>query len=526
MSATSPARSLMTGTLTKYALLGVHIASGIFLMPFTIRHLGTSEYGLWMLVASMTYYFQLLDLGYGNGLVRQIADADARGDVGEINRILSTFVVVYSAIGVIALAGVAAAMIWIIPRFPNLTPEQIARAQVVLALMGVRVAIGFPMTVFGAMTYARQRFALNNAVAIAVALVNGGVTYLVLASGHGLLALVSATTAVGIGSYGLYAWTAKRAFPQMRLRPSAFSSRLVRDVTTFSAYLFLIGIAIQVDLSLDNVVIGAALGTSAVAVYAITLRLADFQRQLCSPLNDLLFPIVVRLEAGGRTEALKSMLIDGTRIALTLVVGVTICLLGFASPLIARWMGPGFEGSIAPLYCLAIAGVALVGQGPLGNILLGTGRHRLVAWVAIAGAVTNVTLSLALVGKYGMAGVAAGTAVPVAAATLFILVPAACRQVDVTVGRFARLVAVAPTVGAVPAVLTCVALRASLPPASIQAILVEGAVVGLVYAVSVCAFGLEGSVRSRYVGHVRELVEVSLARLKPNATSATGAASP
>ena len=52
---------------------------GMFLMPFTVRHLGTAEYGLWMLVASMTSYFTLLDLGYGNGLVRHVADAERGG---------------------------------------------------------------------------------------------------------------------------------------------------------------------------------------------------------------------------------------------------------------------------------------------------------------------------------------------------------------------------------------------------------------------------------------------------------------
>jgi len=72
--------NLLTGTATKYMLLAVNIVLGIFLMPYTIRHLGANEYGLWMLVASMTSYFQLLDLGYGNGLVRHVADADARGN--------------------------------------------------------------------------------------------------------------------------------------------------------------------------------------------------------------------------------------------------------------------------------------------------------------------------------------------------------------------------------------------------------------------------------------------------------------
>ena len=91
-----PAWNLLTGTLTRYVLLFVNIAIGIFLMPFTMHHLGKAQYGLWMLAASMTAYLQLLDLGYGNGLVRQVTQADARGDEEEMNVILSTFLVVYS----------------------------------------------------------------------------------------------------------------------------------------------------------------------------------------------------------------------------------------------------------------------------------------------------------------------------------------------------------------------------------------------------------------------------------------------
>ena len=47
------------------------------------------------------------------------------------------------------------------------------RGQLILAMLGLRTAIGFPMTVFGAATTARQRFALNNTVAIVAALANG-----------------------------------------------------------------------------------------------------------------------------------------------------------------------------------------------------------------------------------------------------------------------------------------------------------------------------------------------------------------
>jgi O-antigen/teichoic acid export membrane protein len=511
---TSPVWNVMTGTATKYALLAVNVGLGIVLMPFTVRHLGIAEYGLWMLVASLTYYFQLLDLGYGNGLVRHVADADARGDIAGVNNILSTFVVVYAGLGLLAAAGTLGLIFWAVPRFPHLSAPDIRRGQLLLAMMGLRVAVGFPMTVFGAATTARQRFALNNTVAIVVALVNGLVTYIVLASGHGLVALVASTTTVGLASYVGYAWTARRAFPELRIRPSSFNRTLVRDVTSFSIYLFVIDIAIQIGFNLDNVVIGAALGTSAVAVYAVTLRLADYQRQLGNQFNTLLFPIAVRFGAGGRADALESMLIEGTRIALLMMAGVTICVIGFGGPLIARWMGPGFEAGVVPLYVLAIAGVVLVGQGPLGSILLGTGRHRLVAYVSLGEAIANLVLSVILVRRFGMLGVAVGTAVPVVLANLFILLPAACRQFQMPCLTFLRLVAAAPATGALPAIAACIVLRLEYPPASLAAILAEGALVGMVYLGAVYAFGFDRNVRARYLDQARSLL--SSPRTVPN----------
>ncbi len=506
---------LFAGTVTRYLLLAVNIGVGVFLMPFTVHHLGTAEYGLWMLAASLTTYFQLLDLGYGNGLVRHVAEADAGGDVARVNQLLSTFVVVYGVLGIAACAGIAALVVWVVPRFPHLTPAQIAEARFVLAVIGVRVAAGFPMTVFGAATTARQRFALNNLVAICATLLNGAVTFALIEAGFHVRAIVAGSTAVALAGYGGYMWTAKRAFPELRLRPSSFSRDLVRDVTAFSLYLFVIDIAIQIGFNLDNVVIGAALGTSAVAIYAVTLRLGEYQRQISNQFNTLMFPVVARYGALATGEAramLRAMLVDGTRLALILVCGVTVCLMGFASPLITRWMGPGFEASVMPLQVLAVAGIVLVGQGPLGNILLGTGRHRLVAFVSLGEAVANLILSLILVRSYGLLGVAIGTAVPVVVANLFVLAPAACRQVGVGITSFARAVAIAPLVGALVAVPAGVALRGWWPPQSVAGILGEGAGVGLLYLLVVWTIGFDHGVRTRYRTYGRDMVTAALTR--------------
>jgi O-antigen/teichoic acid export membrane protein len=510
------ARSLVTGTLTKYGALVVSLGIGMFLMPFTLAHLGQDQYGLWMLVASITYYFQLLDLGYGNGLVRHVSAADARGTPDEVNRILSTFFVVYSAIGGAAAVAGAAMMVWLIPHFPNLTAAQIRDARWLLAFMALRVAIGFPMSVLGSVTVARQRFALNNVVATLASIANGLVTYMVLKAGFGLVPLVAATTSLAIAMYVVYGWAARRAFPPLRITPGSFSRALVREVTAFSAYVFIIDVAIQIGFNLDNLVIGAALGTASVAVYAVSARLADYQRQLCNQFNGLLFPVVVRYRADGNDRALRDVMIEGTRLALVLVVGVTIALLGFGAPLVTLWMGPGFSAAIAPLYFLGLAGIVLVGQGPLGNLLLGTGRHRLVALVSLGEALANLLLSLLLVRRYGIVGVAAGTAIPVIAANLLLLVPAACRQVGIGLGEFAKRVLRPPLTGAVPALAACAVLRLEFAPPHLAAVLAEATLVLLIYAGATCAVGFDRSVRERYVAQARRIFR------RPQAVGASG----
>jgi O-antigen/teichoic acid export membrane protein len=176
-------------------------------------------------------------------------------------------------------------------------------------------------------------------------------------------------------------------------------------------------------------------------------------------------------------------------------------------------MGPEFGGSVLPLQVLAVTGIVLVGQGPLDNILLGTGRHRFVAFVAVGEALANLVLSVLLVGRYGILGVAIGTAVPVIAANLFILLPAGCRQVQLRVRDFVRTVAVAPAVGAAIAALASVALRSVFPPLSILGIVLEGAVVGVAYLIAVWLFGFDAAIRARYLAYARQAFAAVLAIL-------------
>jgi len=520
------ATNLIAGTATKYIVLMLSIGLGAVLMPFTVRHLGQTQYGLWMLVASMTTYFQLLDLGYGNGVVRHLVEADRRGDVDDVNRIASTFVCVYAAIALAAAVAIGVMLLYVVPRFPHLSSSQVRTAQLLLAILGARVAIGFPLTVFGAVTNARQGFVLNNVVASTAVLASALCTYVVLEAGGGLVMLVAATTAVNVLGYAGYAWNAYRVMPELRIRPSYFSASRWREVTSFSLYLFVINVAAQISFNIDNIVIGAFLGPAAVAVYTVALRLAEYQRRMCDQFSGMLFPVAMAFGADGNRGALRRTLVEGNRIGTTLVAGASVVLIGFSRPLIVRWMGPAFAGSVVPFELLAIAGVIVVSQAASGNVLIATGRHRVVAWIWLGEAIVNLALSLVLVRAMGLTGVAVGTLIPLIVGHLLVMFTAACRAVDIPVLTCAYQTSRPAAVAAVCATAACAAIRFLHPPMSAFAVLLEGSAVAVVYVGSLAMVGFDAATRAAYGVQVRRAVSILVSGISYSRSAVTSGALP
>jgi O-antigen/teichoic acid export membrane protein len=267
--------------------------------------------------------------------------------------------------------------------------------------------------------------------------------------------------------------------------------------------MFIAGLGSQISFNLDNVVVGAYLGTAAVAVYAVAARLSEYQRRVCDQFSGMLFPVVVGFDAQGDRDALRTTLVDGSRVAILLVVGVTTCLVGFGRPLIAHWMGSGFDAAVSSLMVLAFVGVLMVSHAAPSNVLLATGGHRLVAFVWIVEGAANLVLSVILVRRFGAVGVALGTAIPMAIGHVGVLTPAACRRVGLPIRRYLALTVLPALACAVPAMIACLAFRTSLPPSSTAMVVAEGAAVGLLYAAAVTVIGLDAPTRAAYVAHLR-----------------------
>jgi O-antigen/teichoic acid export membrane protein len=489
---------------TRYLAIGVEAVLGLVVLPFNVAHLGQSAYGLWMLTASITAYFSVLDLGYSGALVKFVAQYRAKHDYEALNDILSTTFVVFATFGAVTYL-VAIGIAIFLGHIFHLSPDQLHTGRMVLLIISLGVATGTAFNVFGGVINGFQRYDLNNVVGAASSVVTAAVNVAVLAAGYGLVELVAATTTVRLVTYLIYRANAYRVFPGLRIRLSSFRRERLREVTLFSVYMLVIDCANKMNYSLDAIVIGGFLSMSAVAVWTVGQRVAEMTQRLTNQLNDVLFPTVVDNSAASRRTRLRTIFVQGTRLSLGTVVPMAGAVILMAGPLVHAWVGPEFAGSVIVLRLLSLVVIIRVGNATAGTVLKGAGRHQLVAFTNLTAAFVNLGLGIAFVKSLGLPGVAIATLVPVGIASTVVLFPAACRRVEISVWR-ALVEAVWPAIWPAAIMTVFVLATRDLIASTLLAVAAEIGAACAVYAVVFVFFGISAKHRHLYMSKAAELI--------------------
>jgi O-antigen/teichoic acid export membrane protein len=493
---------------TRYLAIITETILGLVMLPFNLGHLGTAEYGLWVLLGSLSTHFSVLDLGYGGALVKFMAQYRARRNALALNEIISTLFFVFLAIGCVAY-GAAVAIAFNLHHLFRITPEQAHTGKWILMIIGVHFSLNFPFSVYGGVICGFQRYDANNLVAIVSSIAVAAVNAAVLLTGHGILALVTATTAVRVLTYLVYRANAYRIFPELKIRLSLFRRSRLREVTGFSIYSSVIDWANKLNYELDELIIGAFIGSAAVAVWAPADRIISGTQRITNQLNGILFPVIVDSDARQQKARLQQIFLQGTRLSLVMVVPMTASLIVLADPLIHAWLGPAkssaMVGAIPVLQILAVAVAIRVGDATGTTILKGAGQHRMLAFVNLGTGVANLVLSIALLKPFGLTGVAIGTLIPIAVSASCILYPASCRRVGLPVGH-ALMQSVLPAVWPGLVVAGALTLSRSLSSGTLLAVALEAIGAGILYLALFYTVAIGRGDRALYTARAMELV--------------------
>src|ERR1700733_6052122 len=174
---------------TNYGRMLIQMAYVFVLTPYIIARIGADDYGLWSLVISALGFLSLLDLGFGTGVVKYVAECHGSGDIHKRNRILSTLAAVYLAIAI--ASGVCIAVLSVLfNQLFGIPAAQHQKATALLWILAVRfVLLALPLGLFRNALFGEQKVYLINVIQVVSTVALAAGTWFALRQGYDVVAL-------------------------------------------------------------------------------------------------------------------------------------------------------------------------------------------------------------------------------------------------------------------------------------------------------------------------------------------------
>ena len=190
---------LKAGAILNYVVLCLNTLVGIAYTPYMLRTLGQNEYGLYSLAASLIAYLSMLDLGFGNAVIRYTAKFRAEGKIEEQYSMFGMFTVLYSVIGIITL-GIGLLLYFNVSNIfgQTLTAIEIEESQTIVLLMVLNLAVTFPLSIYGAIITAYEDFIFLRVIQILRICINTTIMIYLLSIGYKAIAMVVVATICNI----------------------------------------------------------------------------------------------------------------------------------------------------------------------------------------------------------------------------------------------------------------------------------------------------------------------------------------
>lgn len=402
---------LKAGALLSYVLLGLNTLIGLLYTPFLLRMLGKSEYGLYSLAASVIAYLTVLDLGFGNAIVRYTAKFRAEGKKEEQYEMFGMFFLLYLVISLIAFI-VAMIMVWNVDAIfdANMTAGEVSRMRIILLLMAFNLAFTFPMSIWGSIITAYEDFVFQKLINIARTLLNPLVMVGLLFWGYKAVALVVVTTIFNVLTLSVNYIYCKRKL-RVKLYFKRFKWGFLKEVSIYSFWIFLNAIMDRIYWSSGQFILGIYQGTASVAVYAVAIQLKDMFFLFSTAISSVFLPRVTSMVTQGVSEReISDLFIKTGRIQYLIMAFILVSFILFGQSFIDLWAGRSYieAYTIALLFFIPVTVPLIQNLGITILMARNQMRFRCVLYVIIA--ISSLFVSVPLAKMYGGIGCAIATA--------------------------------------------------------------------------------------------------------------------
>jgi O-antigen/teichoic acid export membrane protein len=429
--------SLKINAISNWISFGIIVATGIILTPIITEQLGKTGYGIWSLVGSLIGYYGLLNLGVGSAITRYIARYTAQRNEVALNEVVSTVFTLFIITGLVATAFsfFFAAQIAV---FFNVKPELTNDFKTLVWIIGLATGIGFSNEALAAISNAREHFVSTNIVRIASILLRASLTIIFLNLGYGLISVAIAPLISTIASTFANIYLYKKYASDIKIGFKHANRKTLKMLLIYGGTTTVIVLADLMRGNFDNIVIGKLIGLEAVGVYSIAALLVRHMSSSVTAGLSALTPRLAALDGMGEKNKTKALFLKSLSVSSFLAFGAGMIAVIFGENFIYWWVGKEFSEASSVLVILA--GVSAFGltQNPAIGLLYALNKHKKYAIATIIEAVFNVALSLLLISKYGIIGVAIGTAIPMLVSKIFIMPIYASKAIEIPLSIYLK----------------------------------------------------------------------------------------
>lgn len=341
-----PVNQLKAGVVLNYVVIFLNTVVGLLYTPYMLRMMGQSEYGLYSLVASVIAYLTVLDLGFGNAIVRYTAKFRAEKKTEEQYEMFGMFFLLYLVIGIIAF-GIGLGLYFNVDTlFGNtMTAVELGRARIMMLLLVANLAFTFPMSIWGSIIQAYEDFVFQKSLNIFRIILNTAVMICLLHFGYKAVAMVVVQTIFNILTLVInFIYCRRKLNIHIYFRFRHFHWGFLKEVALYSFWIFLNAIIDRVYWSTGQFVLGAMVGTAAVAVFAIAIQLEGMYMQFSTAISSVFLPKVTAMVATNRSrKEISDLFIRTGRIQYIVLAYILSGFIIFGRQFIELWAGAGYS---------------------------------------------------------------------------------------------------------------------------------------------------------------------------------------
>ncbi len=406
-----PVNQLKAGVVLNYVVIFLNTVVGLLYTPYMLRMMGQSEYGLYSLVASVIAYLTVLDLGFGNAIVRYTAKFRAEKKTEEQYEMFGMFFLLHLVIGIIAF-GIGLGLYFNVDTlFGNtMTAVELSRARIMMILLVANLAFTFPMSIWGSIIQAYEDFVFQKSLNIFRIILNTAVMICLLHFGYKAVAMVVVQTIFNVLTLVVnFIYCRRKLNIHIYFRFKHFHWGFLKEVAIYSFWIFLNAIIDRVYWSTGQFVLGAMVGTVAVAVFAIAIQLEGMYMQFSTAISSVFLPKVTAMVATNRSrKEISDLFIRTGRIQYIVLAYILSGFIIFGRQFIELWAGAGYSDAyiISLLFFIPLT-VPLIQN--LGITILQARnemKFRSVLYIIIA--LVSLAMQIVLTRYFGGIGCAMG----------------------------------------------------------------------------------------------------------------------